>query len=99
MDSEYVFNYLYHTKEEDRGTWNFTGYSDERVDELTVAMGQETDEAARNEMIAEAWQIVHDEIVYIPIHHQMLTWSMRDDIDFQVQSENTPHFKYLKFNQ
>ncbi|MDR5903971.1 ABC transporter substrate-binding protein [Franzmannia qiaohouensis] len=98
MDSEYVFNYLYHTKEEDRGSWNFTGYSDERVDELTVAMGQEVDEEARNEMIAEAWQIVHDEIIYIPIHHQMLTWSMRDDIDFQVQSENTPHFKYLRFN-
>lgn len=99
MDSEYVFNYLYHTKEDDRGTWNFTGYSDERVDELIVAMGQEVDEDARNEMIAEAWQIVHDEIVYIPIHHQMLTWSMRDDIDFQVQSENDPHFKYLKFKR
>ncbi len=98
MDSEYVFNYLYHTKEGDRGSWNFTGYSDERVDELTVAMGQETDIEARNAMIEEAWQIVHDEIVYIPIHHQMLTWSMRDDIDFKVQSENTPHFKYLKFN-
>lgn len=98
MDSEYVFNYLYHTKEGDRGSWNFTGYSDERVDELTVAMGQETDIEARNEMISEAWQIVHDEIVYIPIHHQMLTWSMRDDIDFKVQSENTPHFKYLKFH-
>ncbi len=98
MDSEYVFNYLYHTKEDDLGTWNFTGFSDERVDELTVAMGQETDIEARNEMISEAWQIVHDEIVYIPIHHQMLTWSMRDDIDFKVQSENDPHFKYLRFN-
>ncbi|RDB44321.1 ABC transporter substrate-binding protein [Halomonas sp. DQ26W] len=99
MDSEYVFNYLYHTKEDDRGTWNFTGYSDERVDELTVGMAQETNQDTRNEMISEAWQIVHDEIVYIPIHHQMLTWSMRDDIDFKVQSENTPHFKYLRFNQ
>ncbi|PMR75355.1 ABC transporter substrate-binding protein [Billgrantia endophytica] len=98
MDSEYIFNFLYHTKEDNRGTWNFTGYSDARVDELTVAMSQEVDENARNEMIAEAWQIVHDEILYIPIHHQMLTWSMRDDIDFPVQSENTPHFKYLRFN-
>jgi peptide/nickel transport system substrate-binding protein len=99
MDSEYVFNYLYHTSEEDRGTWNYTGYSDERVDELTVAMGSETDIEVRNAMIEEAWQIAHDEIVYIPIHHQILTWSMRDDIDFKVQSENTPHFKYLRFNQ
>ncbi|MFP4138449.1 MAG: ABC transporter substrate-binding protein [Halomonas sp.] len=98
MDSEYVFNYLYHTKDDDRGSWNFTGYSDERVDELTREMGSEIDEEARNAMIEEAWQIVHDDIVYIPIHHQMLTWSMRDDIDFKVQSENTPHFKYLKFD-
>jgi len=99
MDIEYVFNYLYHTKESDLGTWNFTGYSNERVDELTVAMASETNEEARNAMIEEARQIVHDDIVYIPIHHQMLTWSMRDDIDFKVQSENTPHFKYLRFNQ
>lgn len=99
MDIEYVFNYLYHTKESDLGTWNFTGYSNERVDELTVAMASETDEETRNAMIEEARQIVHDDIVYIPIHHQMLTWSMRDDIDFKVQSENTPHFKYLRFNQ
>ncbi|WP_142811504.1 ABC transporter substrate-binding protein [Tepidiphilus olei] len=99
LDSEYVFNYLYHTKKGDRGTWNFTGYSNPRVDELTVAMGREIDVDARNAMMEEAWRIVHADIVYIPIHHQMLTWSMRDNIDFKVQSENTPHFKYLKFKR
>ncbi|MCP1674668.1 peptide/nickel transport system substrate-binding protein [Natronocella acetinitrilica] len=97
MDSEYIFNYLYHTKQDNLGTWNFTGFSNERVDELTRAMARVTDEEEREAVVNEAWEIVHGEIIYLPLHHQMLTWAMREDIDFQVQSENTPHFKYLRF--
>ena len=99
MDSEYIFNYLYHSKQDDRGTWNFTGFANDRVDELTRAMAREVDLDERESVVNEAWDIVHDEIVYLPLHHQMLTWAMRDDIEFPVQSENTPHFKYLRFNQ
>lgn len=98
MDSEYIFNFLYHTNDGDYGSWNYTGYSNPRIDELTTAMSREVDETTRNSYIDEAWQIVQEDIVYIPIHHQTLTWSMKDTIDFPVQSGNTPHFKYLKFN-
>ncbi len=99
MDSEYIFSFLYHTKEGDRGTWNHTGYSNERVDELIQAMAREVDTDTRNDMIAEAWEIVQEDIVYLPLHHQVLTWAMREDIDFPVQSENTPMFQYLRFNE
>lgn len=97
LDSEYVFNYLFHTKGGDRGGWNFTGYSNDRVDELIRGMGSEIDTDRRNGMIAEVWEQVQDDVVYLPIHHQVINWAMREDIDFPVQSENTPYFKYLEF--
>ena len=47
------------------GSWNKVNFSDARVDELTAAMGVETDIKKRNEMIAEAWDIVQDNVEYL----------------------------------
>ena len=98
FDSEYVFNFLYHTSAEDIGTWNNTGYSNTSVDEMIVSLASETDLDARNATIADIWAQVQEDVVYIPIHHQVLNWGMRDTIDFAVQPEDQPHFKFLTFN-
>ena len=97
LDSHYVFDFLLETKTESTGAWNFTGWSNEEFDQLSRALPTETDIDARNEMIARAWEIVQEDIVYLPIHHQVLNWAMRSDIDFQVQSEDTPMIKYMRF--
>lgn len=99
MDSHYVFHYLFETRSDTGGSWNQTGYSNARVDELTDAMTRETDRETRNAMVAEAWAQVQEDVVYVPIHHQMLSWAMKDYIDFPVQSENYPYFKLLRFNR
>ena len=99
MDSHYVFHYLYETRTDKGGSWNVTGYSSPRVDELTKAMNREIDLGKRAGMVAETWKTVQDDVVYLPIHHQMLNWAMKDDIDFPVQSENYPYFKLLKYRQ
>ena len=93
MDSHYVFHYLYETRTDKGGSWNVTGYSSPRVDALTTAMNREIDLGKRAGMVAETWKTVQDDVVYLPIHHQMLNWAMKDDIDFPVQSENYPYFK------
>jgi len=97
LDSEYVFNFLFHSRDGNRGSWNFTGYADDRVDELTQAMAREVDTEARNEIIAEAWQRVQDDVVYLPIHHQVLSWAMNEEIQHPVQSENNPYMHYVEF--
>ena len=48
-------------------------------------------------LASEIWQVVQDEQLYIPIHHQVLNWGMKTAIDFPVQPEDQPHFKFLKF--
>ena len=49
-------------------------------------------------MIAEIWSVVQNDVIYIPIHHQVLNWGMTSNIDFPVQPEDQPHFKYLTFS-
>ncbi|WP_375573552.1 ABC transporter substrate-binding protein [Ahrensia marina] len=98
FDSEYVFNFLVHSTEGDYGSWNNTGYSNPEVDEMIVSLASETDLEARNATIGEIWAQVQEDVLYIPIHNQVLNWGMRENIDFPVQPEDQPHFKFLTFN-
>ncbi|MCH8550994.1 MAG: ABC transporter substrate-binding protein [Natronospirillum sp.] len=98
LDSHYVFDFLLETKTDDSGAWNFTGWSNEEFDALSRQLPTETDLERRNALIAEAWRIVQDEIVYLPIHHQVLNWAMRSNIEMDVHPEDQPMIKYLSFN-
>ncbi|MEM6354646.1 MAG: ABC transporter substrate-binding protein, partial [Pseudomonadota bacterium] len=99
FDSEYIFNFLVHTKGEDRGSWNGTGYSNAKVDEMIQTLSSETDLEARNETIGKIWAEVQSDLLYLPVHHQVLNWGMKDGIQFDVQPEDQPHFKYLTFSK
>ncbi|MFP7673477.1 ABC transporter substrate-binding protein [Marivita sp. S0852] len=94
-DSEYIFNFLYHTKGDLFGTWNGTRYSNDRIDELTKAIASEVDQAKRDEMIAEMWQIVKDDVVYLPIHHQVLNWAMDSKVGAAMDSDDQVKVKYF----
>ncbi len=99
MDSHYVFHYLFETKSDKGGSWNATGYSNAEVDRMIDAMTREVDAAKRSAMVQQVWQTLQDEVVYLPVHHQMLNWAMKDNIDFPVQSENYPYFMLLKYRK
>jgi len=98
FDSHYIFNFLVHTSEGDRGPWNNTGYSNTDVDQMIVSLESETDLAARDATIGKIWNQVQQDVVYLPVHNQVLNWSMKSDINFDVQPEDQPHFKFLSFN-
>src|SRR6056297_2143115 len=97
-DSEYIFNFLVHTRGEDRGSWNGTGYSNPELDAKIVSLASETDLEKRNATIAEIWQVVQDEQLYIPIHHQVLNWGMTDKVVTEVSPEDDPKFKFFEMN-
>jgi len=98
-DSEYIFNFLVHTRTDKYGSWNATGYSNPELDEKIVSLASETDLDARNATIAEIWNVVQDETIYLPIHHQVLNWGMRSDIDTIVAPDDTAKFKYFSFTR
>jgi peptide/nickel transport system substrate-binding protein len=94
-DSEYVFNFLAHTKGEKYGSWNGTRYSNADLDAKIVALASETDLEARNASIADIWSTVQDEVLYLPIHHQVLNWGMKSDVGTIVAPDDTAKFKYF----
>ena len=56
-DSEYIFNFLVHTKDDERGSWNPTGYSRRRArrEDREPCRPRPTLETSRNATIAEIW--------------------------------------------
>ncbi|MEL7082133.1 MAG: ABC transporter substrate-binding protein, partial [Pseudomonadota bacterium] len=97
-DSEYIFNFLVHTKGEKYGSWNGTRFGDTALDAQIEALASETDLTKRNEMIADIWAVVQERQLYIPIHHQVLNWGMASGIDTVVAPDDTAKFKYFKLN-
>ena len=97
-DSEYIFNFLVHTRGSDRGSWNGTGFSNTDIDAKIVSLESETDLAARNATIQDIWTVVQDEQLYIPIHHQVLNWGMSQKVNVDVSPEDDPKFKYFILN-
>jgi len=47
---------------------------------------------ARDAMIEEVWRIVFDDIVCIPLHHQMIVCATRDNLEIPVYP-NRPIFR------
>ena len=97
-DSEYIFNFLVHSRDEKYGSWNGTRWGDADIDAKIEALASETDLEKRNGMINEIWQVVQEEALYIPIHHQVLNWGMKSGVDTIVAADDTAKFKYFKMN-
>ena len=95
LDSHFVFSYLYRTK----GTWNGTHLKNARIDELTAAMPVTSDLQKRNAIIAEAWKIAKSEMVYLPLHHQVIVWGMSKKLDLPMRADDFAHFRWAKIKK
>ena len=97
-DSEYIFNFLVHTRGDKYGSWNGTRYSNPEIDTLIVALASETDLEKRNGMIGQIWEAVQEDQLYLPVHHQVLNWGMASEVSSIVAPDDTPKFKYFSAN-
>jgi peptide/nickel transport system substrate-binding protein len=76
------------------GNFNFSRISDPEVDRLTDAMKTETDEARRNAMIRDALVRTRDEVLLIPLHHQMRPWAMKSGVTTVHRSDDRPEARF-----
>jgi len=90
LDSHYVFHYLY----DSGASWNKVNFSNARVDELIKVMEGEVDLTKRNIAIAEAWKIVKDDISYLPLHHQVISWASKKSVNVPIRPNNEPLFRF-----
>ncbi len=97
FDSAYIFNDLVHSKTETHGTYNVGLYSNPELDEKIISLGTESDEAVRNQTIAEIWEVVKADRVLLPVHNQILAYAMREGVTLPVQPENQPNMTTVVF--
>ena len=94
FDSHYVYSFLLKSD----GSWNKVGFKSDRVDELVGTMLTETNLEQRNANIAEAWAIVQDNMPYLPLHHQVISWETKSNVDVPIRTNNEPLFRFAKVN-
>ncbi|MDO8420202.1 MAG: ABC transporter substrate-binding protein [Rubrivivax sp.] len=94
-DAQYMIQSLVRTRTSGAdGNFNFSKVSDPVVDRLTDAMKTETDVAKRNAMIKEALLRIKDEVLLIPIHHQMRPWAMKAGVTTVHRSDDRPEARF-----
>ncbi len=97
FDSEYIFSFMYHTRDAKFGSWNALRYANADLDRKIESLSSEVDAQKRNATIAEIWKTVQEETLYLPIHHQTLAYAMTSSLDIPVDPENQPKLKYVVF--
>ena len=94
-DTQYMAQSLVRTRTTGAdGNFNFSRVSDPVVDKLTDAMKTETDVAKRSAMIREVLQRVKDEVLVIPIHHQIRPWAMKAGVTTVHRSDDRPEARF-----
>ena len=72
------------------GKWNLIGYANPRVDELLDKIDGEMVTYARDAYLEEAWKIVTDDFVYLPIRHGVSVFAMRRNSRHPARSLGRP---------
>jgi len=70
------------------GAFNLGGYCNETVDALAARILTENDPAKRDDLIAQAYTIMHDEVSHVPLHQQGLAWGKAEDVDLVQRADN-----------
>jgi peptide/nickel transport system substrate-binding protein len=92
FDSLEHFSYLIRSD----APYNATGYANPQVDDLIDAIGTALVTYARDALIEEVWKTVRDDIVFVPLHQQVIVWAMRDTLELPVDSGNQPRFRLAR---
>lgn len=71
-----------------RAKFNLGGYCNPGVDKLTDEVLVETDPATRDSKIEAAYDMVAEDVGYIPLHQQGLAWAKKDSVDLVQRADN-----------
>ena len=74
------------------GTFNYGGYCNQKVHDLTSKILVETDTKTRDDMIHDAFQQIIDDVGFIPLHQQALAWGVSKKITIPLRSDDAIMF-------
>lgn len=77
--------------------WNVSGYANPHVDALIEKIKTEMVTYARDAYLEEAWRIVTDDLVYLPIRRAVSVFAMREDLQIPPDPWHVPRFRLARF--
>jgi peptide/nickel transport system substrate-binding protein len=95
FDSHNVVTNLIAGYTEKTGRYNLSNISDARINALNPMIQSESNKTKRDAMIAEVFQLVHDNVYYVPLHQQGLAWGKRDNVSLKQRADNVFRFRYV----
>jgi len=69
------------------GAFNWSGYSNAKVDRLLEHAFATVDEKARETLAREAMRVAMRDVAVIPLHHQIATWAMRKPLAYAPRTD------------
>lgn len=90
LDSHYVFGGLM------KGGANWAGidWNNAEADKLIDALEVETDLPKRDAMIEKVWKKAVNDVIYLPLHHQVIAWAMKDKVETPIFSDDSVRWAY-----
>jgi peptide/nickel transport system substrate-binding protein len=80
------------------GNFNVGRYSNPQMDALVERIKKEGDPKARAALIDQALRLSRREITHLPLHHQVIPWAMKKNIDMNHRADNRIDMQNVKVN-
>ena len=95
-DAQYTLQSLVRTRTSGAdGNYNLSRISNAEVDALVDKSKTEPDMAKRDAMLKQGLQITRDQVLLIPLHHQMRPWAMKKNVSMVHNSNDAPKMYFV----
>ncbi|MEM1361097.1 MAG: ABC transporter substrate-binding protein [Pseudomonadota bacterium] len=100
FDAEHPIRFLAATPNAEKklGSWNFGGFSDDRIDEMLPMIQSEIDDTKRQELLDQSAAILQDEVAYVPLYVQPLLWGVADNVVLTQRPDNFVILRWINVN-
>jgi peptide/nickel transport system substrate-binding protein len=100
LDALYSLQSLIRTRDGQpgNGIWNHGRFSDPDFDRVIDAVKLETNVEARRKLIDEFNKLYHERVPHLPLHHQVIPWAMRSNVELVHSPLNQLEVKWVKVN-
>jgi peptide/nickel transport system substrate-binding protein len=94
LDSAYVLDALYHSSGDAYGAANLTGYADAALDARIESLST-ADPVYRDATLRSIWTRANEELVYLPLHTQVLHYASSMRFDIPIDPFDIPFIKLI----
>lgn len=98
FDALYSLQALVHSPVGGDGSWNYGRYVNPKLDALIDAAKVEGDVAKRRGQLVQALKIVQDDVAVIPLHHQVIPWAARSNVQVVHRANNHIDVRWIRID-